>query len=109
MDILGVFQGAVRILLSPNGLDSPGSFIRVDSTGSSPMSRFVTKMNDYLYGNAELDVFSIKVKFLFFCSVFLCYYFKKAAGLGFVFSESSCSCFIDVFMRNADPLFGCVH
>lgn len=54
-------QGAIRIMLSPNGLDSPGSFIRVDSTGSSPMSRFVNKMNEYLDGNSELDVFSIKV------------------------------------------------
>ncbi|VDN05959.1 unnamed protein product [Thelazia callipaeda] len=53
-------QGAVRIMLSPNGLDSPGSFIRVDSSGSSPMSRFVDKMNEYLDGSSELDVFSIK-------------------------------------------------
>ncbi|KAL3997557.1 Laminin G domain family protein [Acanthocheilonema viteae] len=53
-------QGAIRIMLSPNGLHSPDSFIRIDSTGSSPMSRFVNKMNEYLDGNSELDVFSIK-------------------------------------------------
>ncbi|VDN36012.1 unnamed protein product, partial [Gongylonema pulchrum] len=53
-------QGAVRILLSANGVDSAGNFIRADSTGSSPMSRFIGKMNDYLGGGAELDVFSIK-------------------------------------------------
>lgn len=57
-------------MLSPNGLDSPDSFIRVDSTGSSPMSRFISKMNEYLDENSELDVFSIKViislKTLFF-------------------------------------------
>uniref|UniRef100_A0A0R3RLL3 Cadherin domain-containing protein n=1 Tax=Elaeophora elaphi TaxID=1147741 RepID=A0A0R3RLL3_9BILA len=67
-------QGAIRIMLSPNGLDSSGSFIRVDSTGSSPMSRFVNKMNEYLDGNSELDVFSIKV-FSFPKNTLFCYFF----------------------------------
>uniref|UniRef100_A0A158Q3C5 Neural-cadherin n=1 Tax=Dracunculus medinensis TaxID=318479 RepID=A0A158Q3C5_DRAME len=54
-------QGVVRILLGIGGLPSPDKFITTDSTGSSPMSRFVDKMNEYLNGNAVIDVFSIKV------------------------------------------------
>uniref|UniRef100_A0A915AY47 Cadherin domain-containing protein n=2 Tax=Parascaris univalens TaxID=6257 RepID=A0A915AY47_PARUN len=53
-------QGGLRILMGSNGLNSPDEFIRADSSGSSPMSRFLDKMNDYLGGTAELDVFSIK-------------------------------------------------
>lgn len=54
-------QGGLRILMGPNGFNSPDEFIRADSSGSSPMSRFLDKMNEYLGGTAELDVFSIKV------------------------------------------------
>uniref|UniRef100_A0A0M3K3B8 Cadherin-related hmr-1 (inferred by orthology to a C. elegans protein) n=1 Tax=Anisakis simplex TaxID=6269 RepID=A0A0M3K3B8_ANISI len=53
-------QGGLRILMGSNGFESTDEFIRVDSSGSSPMSRFVQKMHDYLGGSAEIDVFSIK-------------------------------------------------
>ncbi|MFH4978339.1 hypothetical protein AB6A40_005048 [Gnathostoma spinigerum] len=53
-------QGALRILLGHGGLATPNDFIAVEASGTSPLERFVNKMNEYLGGNAQIDVFSIK-------------------------------------------------